>query len=189
MRRPFHPLALRAIASRPLALRPLALRPLAPRLRRAGRAAAGVALLMALTLPAAAQQKMTWHTQDGSDNAALVFGVPESEEVMVFFLCKPGAEGVTVQSMIGSKGLERESAARLVLSGSGVKKTFAGKAIGHDENTHVDVEAPARMADVKALLKGSGLLTIEVKGARQQVALTGAKAALAQFETACKGER
>lgn len=152
------------------------------------RSIVAVSTLLALTLPAAAQQKMTWHTQEAAESAALVFGVPESDEVMIFFLCKPGEDALTVQSQIGSKGLEREAAARLTLSAGSVKKALAGKAIGNEANTNVDVEAPAKMADVKALLKGGNLLTIEVKGARKQVSLAGAKEAAAQFETACKAK-
>lgn len=147
---------------------------------------AALAALVALTLPAAAQQKMTWHTQETEDSAALVFGVPETDEVLLFFVCKPGADTVTAQSQIGSKGLEREAAARLVLSAGSVKKTFDGKAVGNEENANVDVEAPAKLADVKALAKGGSTLSIEVKGAKQKISLSGIGEALAKFETACK---
>lgn len=140
----------------------------------------------ALPLPAAAQQKMTWHIQQTDESAALVFGVPETDEVMLFFLCKPGSEDVIAQSQIGSKGLERESAARLILSAGGVKKTLTGKAVGNEENANVDVEAAAKMADVKALLKAGSTLSVEVKGAKQKISLTGAKEALTSFEAACK---
>lgn len=142
--------------------------------------------LVALTLPAAAQQKMTWHVQQSDESAALVFGVPESEEALLFFVCKPGADAITAQSQIGSKGLEREAAARLILTAGSVKKTLAGKAVGSDESTSVDVEAPAKIADVKALLKGGSSLTVEVKGAKQKISLSGAGEALTAFEAACK---
>lgn len=150
------------------------------------RAAGVFAMLAAFTLPAAAQQKMTWHVQQAEDSAALVFGVPETDEVMLFFLCTPGSDAVTAQSRIGSKGLEREAAARLILSAGSVKKTLNGKAVGNEENTSVDVEAPARLADVKALAKGGSTLSVEVKGARQKISLSGAADAFATFETACK---
>jgi len=156
-------------------LRPLVARPLA-----------ATCALIALSLPAAAQQKMTWHTQEGADSAALVFGVPETEQALVFFICKPGTDEVTAQSQIGSKGLEREAAARLILTAGSVKKTLDGKAVGSEEGTNVDVEAPVKLADVKALIKAGGTLGIEVKGAKQKVSLTGAAAAFTQFEAACK---
>ncbi|MFG1478634.1 hypothetical protein V5F53_08175 [Xanthobacter sp. V4C-4] len=142
--------------------------------------------VLALTLPAAAQQKMTWHTQETEDSAALVFGVPETDEVLLFFVCKPGSDAVTAQSQIGSKGLEREAAATLTLAAGSVKKTLKGKAVGNEENTNVDVEAPARIADVKALAKGGATLSVEVKGAKQKVSLSGVGEALAKFEAACK---
>lgn len=140
----------------------------------------------ALTLPAAAQQKMTWHVQQTDESSALVFGVPETDETMIFFVCKPGSEGVTAQSQIGSKGLQANAAARLILTAGSVKKTLAGKATINEESASVDVEAPTTMADVKSLLKGGSTLLLEVKGAKQKVSLTGAGEALASFETACK---
>ncbi|MFG1295069.1 hypothetical protein [Xanthobacter variabilis] len=156
-------------------LRPLVLLPLM-----------SVAATAALTLPATAQQKMSWHLQQTEESAALVFGVPETDEVMLFFLCKPGSDSVTAQSQIGSKGLEREAAARLILSTGSVKKTLNGKAVGNEENNAVDVEAPTKLADVKALLKGGSSLTVEVKGMKQKISLSGAGEALTAFETACK---
>ncbi|WP_454915786.1 hypothetical protein [Xanthobacter sediminis] len=162
------------------------LRPLPAGTRRATLAAFTLAATAAFALPAAAQQKMTWHVQQTEDSAALVFGVPETEEVMLFFVCKPGADTVTAQSQIGSKGLEREAAARLILAAGSVKKTLDGKAVGNEENANVDVEAAAKLADVKALVKAGSSLSVEVKGARQKISLSGAGDAFTKFETACK---
>ncbi|MDQ0505068.1 hypothetical protein [Xanthobacter agilis] len=142
--------------------------------------------LAVLTLPAAAQQKMAWHLQQTEESAALVFGVPETDEVMLFFVCKPGADGVTAQSQIGSKGLEKDAVARLILSAGSVKKSLAGKAIANEESGAVDVEAPTTLADVKALTKGGSSLSIEVKGAKQKLSLSGVGEVFAKFEAACK---
>lgn len=150
------------------------------------RPALALVSLVALALPAAAQQKMTWHVQESDDSAALVFGVPESDDVTLFFLCKPGTPGLTVQSVIGSKGLEKDAETTLVLSAGGVKKSFAGKAVPNEDSGSVDVEAAGQMADLKALAKASGSLTIEVKGAKRAVALSGIGAQVTKFEAACK---
>lgn len=150
-----------------------------------GSALAAIGLL-ALAAPAAAQQKMTWHTQEADDSAALVFGVPETDQAFVFFMCKPGAETITVQSLIGSKGLEKDAEARITLTAGGTKKTFTGKAIANEDSAAVDVEASGKMADLKAFAKATGTLTIEVKGAKRAVSLAGLGAELAKFETACK---
>ena len=150
------------------------------------RPALALVSLLALALPAAAQQKMTWHVQESDDSAALVFGVPESDDVTLFFLCKPGTPGLTVQSVIGSKGLEKDADTTLVLSAGGVKKSFAGKGVANEDSGSVDVEAAGQMADLKALAKASGSLTIEVKGAKRAVALSGIGAQVTKFEAACK---
>lgn len=150
------------------------------------RPALALSALLAFTAPVLAQQKMTWHTQDSDDGAALIFGVQETDEAMLFFLCKTGSQDVVVQSMIGSKGLAKDAAARIVLSAGGTKKTFAGKAVANEESGAVDVEAAGKMADVKALAKAGSLLTVEVKGATQKISLAGAPAAAEKFEAACK---
>lgn len=150
------------------------------------RSALALATLLALAAPAMAQQKMTWHTQESDDTAALVFGVPETDEAAIFFLCKKDAPGLTVQSLIGSKGLEKDADTPLVLTAGSTKKSFAGKAVANEESGSVDVEAPAQMADLKALAKGGGNLVIEVKGAKRTVALTGIGPALTKLEAACK---
>ncbi|MFS8038665.1 hypothetical protein ACI7BZ_17195 [Xanthobacter sp. AM11] len=149
-------------------------------------AAFALAAPIALALPAAAQQKMVWHTQEGEESAALVFGVPETDQAAIFFLCKPGTEGVTVQTMIGSKGLAKDADARIILTAGGTKKTFEGKAVSSEESGAVDVEAAGKMEDIKPLAKASGSLTIEVKGAKRSVALAGIGEQLAKFEAACK---
>ncbi|MFG1299064.1 hypothetical protein V5F49_04630 [Xanthobacter sp. V3C-3] len=150
------------------------------------RPALALVSLLALALPAAAQQKMTWHLQESDDSAALVFGVPETDDVAIFFLCKPGTPGLTVQSMIGSKGLEKDANTTLVLTAGSVKKSLSGKAIANEESGAVDVEAAGQMADLKAFAKASGNLTIEVKGAKRAIALSGIAAQITKFEAACK---
>ncbi|MFG1346408.1 hypothetical protein V5F59_16065 [Xanthobacter autotrophicus DSM 431] len=142
--------------------------------------------LLALAAPAAAQQKMNWHLQEGEDTAALVFAVPDSDEGAIFFLCKPGTPGLTVQSMIGSKGIERGASTALVLTAGGTKKSLPGKGVAPEEGDSVDVEASAQMADLKALAKAGGSLTIEVKGAKRSISLSGIGPVLTKFEAACK---
>lgn len=136
--------------------------------------------------PAAAQQKMTWHAVDTDQGAALVFGVPETDESMIFFLCSRGTDDVVVQPMIGTKGLKKDDAARAILSAGSQKKTFNGKAVETGENGAINVEAQGKMADLTALMKGGKTLTVETKGAKQKVALVGAPEAFAKFEAACR---
>lgn len=149
-------------------------------------ALAAAAVLICAAVPATAQEKMTWHIQDGDDTAALVFGVPDSDKAAIFFLCHKDAPGLTVQSMIGSKDLTRGAQTAIVLTAGSVKKSFPGKAVAMEEGDAVNVEASAQMTDLKALAKASGNLTIEVKGAKQAIALSGIGPAVTKFESACK---
>jgi hypothetical protein len=67
-----------------------------------------------------------------------------------------------------------------------VSRTFTGKAVADGGGGAINVEAKGKMADLKALAKGGKLLTIETKGAKRQITLDGAAAAVAEFEAACK---
>ncbi|MFH1553572.1 MAG: hypothetical protein ABII76_01720 [Pseudomonadota bacterium] len=145
-----------------------------------------LALLAASAMPAAAQVKMQWASSNSDTGSTLTFGVPETDEAIISFTCDKGKDMVLVSSYIGSKGLKAEETARIVLTVGKVKKELAGKAVANEENGAVDVEAGAKMTDVKALLAGGKLLTVETKGVKQQVALAGAPDAFGAFESACK---
>lgn len=145
-----------------------------------------LASLLALAAPAAAQQQMTWQSHDSAEGGALVLGVPETDDVAIFFLCTRGSDDVVVQPMIGSKGLAKDAPARAILTSGKVRKSFTGKAVANEESGAVNVEAGGKMADVLALLKGGKTLTIETKGASRKVSLTGAAAAAESFAAACK---
>ncbi len=150
------------------------------------RAALALTALLLAAAPAAAQQKMSWYATETDQGGALVFGVPDSEDALLFFLCERGADTMVAQSLIGSKELEKDGEAQLVLSSGGVKKTFAGKGVPDEKVERIDVEAAGKLADLRALLKTRGPLNVEVKGATQKIALTGAAAALTAFESYCK---
>ncbi len=144
-------------------------------------------LLAATCLPAAAQEKLIWSTTVSGDGATLVFGAPETDNAMISFTCEKGNPMVLVSSMIGSKGLKVDDAAKVILVAGKVKKDLPGKAVANEESGAVDVNAGAKFDDVKAVTRGAPLLTIETKGAKQQISLTGAADAYATFEKACKG--
>lgn len=150
------------------------------------RAALAFTALLIAVAPAAAQQKMSWYATDTDQGGALVFGVPDSEDALLFFLCDRGSDTIVAQSLIGSKELEKDADASIVLSSGGVKKTLAGKAVPDEKVERIDVEAAGKLADLRALLKTRGPLSVEVKGASHKISLTGAPAALAAFEGYCK---
>lgn len=142
--------------------------------------------LLAAAVPAAAQQKMEWYTTETDQGGALVFGVPDAEHALLFFLCERGSDAIVAQAMIGAKGLEKEKPARLTLSAGGLKSILNGKGVTAEGSEQVDVEAPGKLAELRALVKARGVLTVEVKGATQKISLAGAPAAHATFEGYCK---
>ena len=131
---------------------------------------------------------MTWDTTATDTGASLAFGVPETDNTIISFLCDKGNDMVLVSSHIGTKDLKAEDAARILLSAGKVKKTLTGKAVLNEESASVDVEAGASMKDLKEVLAGGKMLQIETKGAKQQIALTGAPAAFGSFEATCKAQ-
>ncbi|WP_029002916.1 hypothetical protein [Azorhizobium doebereinerae] len=144
-------------------------------------------LIAASCLPALAQEKLIWNTTTTDAGATLVFGAPETDHAMLSFTCEKTNPLVLVSSLIGSKGLKVDEAARVLLAAGKVKKEFPGKAVANEESGSVDVNGGGKFDDIKAVLAAGKLLTIEVKGAKQQVSLAGAPEAYADFERACKG--
>ncbi|GGF53914.1 hypothetical protein GCM10007301_11740 [Azorhizobium oxalatiphilum] len=144
-------------------------------------------LLVASSLPLAAQEKLVWAASTTDNGATLAFGAPESDHVMLTFTCNTGNTMVLVSSMIGSKGLKANDPARILLSAGKVKKEFPGKAVANEMTSAVDVEGGGKFDDVKAVLAAGKVLTVEVKGAKQPIALTGAPEAYAEFDKACRG--
>lgn len=151
------------------------------------RALLAATLFASSCLPALAQEKMVWASFNHDTGATLTFGVPETDHVMLSFTCDRANPMVLVSAMIGSKGLKEGDAARVLLSSGKVKKEFPGKAASNDITEAIDVNGGGKLEDIKAVLAGGKLLTIEVKGSKQSIALGGAPEAFAEFESACRG--
>lgn len=147
------------------------------------RAVLALSVLAVSALPAAAQVKLNWTTTETDTGANLTLGTEDSS--VLLFVCERG-KTLALVSVAGAKGLKAEDPAKIVLTSGKLKKELTGKAVANDDTSGIDVEAGAKLDDVKAVLAGGKTMTVEVKGAKQQVALTGAPEAYAQFEAACK---
>ncbi|MBA4789270.1 MAG: hypothetical protein H2042_06190 [Rhizobiales bacterium] len=150
------------------------------------RALLALSLLAVSAGTAFAQVKMTWDASETDNGGVLTFGVPESDNSMLSFVCNKGNANVLISSHIGSKGLKADEAARIILTAGKVKKEFPGKAVASPESSAIDVEGGGKLADLKAVLTAGKAMSLEVKGAKQQVSLDGAPEAYAQFEAACQ---
>lgn len=147
------------------------------------RAVLALSVLAVSALPAAAQVKLNWTTTETDSGANLTFGTEDSS--MLLFVCERG-KALALVSVSGAKGLKADDPAKIIFTAGKLKKELAGRAVANDDTSGIDVEAGAKLDDVRALLAGGKTMTVEVKGAKQQVALTGAPEAYGQFEAACK---
>lgn len=147
------------------------------------RAVLALSVLAVSALPAAAQVKLNWTTTETDNGATLAFGTEDSSALL--FVCERG-KALALVSVSGAKGLKAEDPAKIIFTAGKLKKELTGKAVANDDTSSIDVEAGAKLEDLKALLAGGKTMTLEVKGAKQQIALAGAPEAYGQFEAACK---
>ena len=150
------------------------------------RAVLALSLAALSAMPAAAQAPMSWSAIDTDSGAMLVFGPTGADDGILTFTCDKGNPNALISSRIGSKGLKPDEAARILLSAGKVKKEFSGKAVTEAGSSAVEVDAGGKLADIRAVLAGGKSMTLEVKGAKQPVNLTGALDAFAAFEASCQ---
>jgi hypothetical protein len=138
--------------------------------------------------PALAQkEKLIWFTMPTDNKMQLIFGVPETDNMVMAVICTKGGDAIAVHSLIGSRGLKAGDAASIILSNSRIKKTFSGKAYNDEEGATANVEATGKLADFEAVIKVGRPFVIEVKGAKYGLATTGVQKPLATLVSACKG--
>ncbi|QTL04216.1 hypothetical protein J5J86_02335 [Aquabacter sp. L1I39] len=145
------------------------------------RAVLALSVLAVSALPAAAQVKLNWTTTETDNGANLAFGTEDSSQLL--FVCERG-KPLALVNVSGAKGLKGDDPAKVIFTAGKLKKELTGKAVAAD--TSIDVEAGSKLEDVKALLASGKTLTVEVKGAKQQIPLAGAPEAYVQFEAFCK---
>lgn len=146
-----------------------------------------VALMPAAILPATAQEEQPrWFGASDDRSTALVYGVPDSDYVMLTFACTAGKPVVSVgvQDEDGSAG---EGAMMHVrLSAGGKQVEFSEKAIANEDSGSAGVKGQLPLDDrLRAILTAKDTLEIVVDGHTQRYALAGAAGPVAAMLATC----
>jgi hypothetical protein len=141
-------------------------------------------LMLALAMPAQAADKYAWDFVKSGQEVQLAYGIPESEAVIISFMCK--AKRIEIISTVLPRKPRKGRLVKTTLSNGAVTTAFDGK-FGHtssEEGFYFQASVAAE-PKVVAVLKSGTSLTIDILGKQERVPLKGVAAPLAQFEAAC----
>ena len=141
-------------------------------------------LTLALAASARAADKYSWDFVKSGQEVQLSYGIPESEAVIISFVCK--AKRIEIISTVLPRKPRKGQPVKTTLSNGAVTTVFDGK-FGHtssEEGFYFQASAAAE-PKVVAVLKAGTSLTIDIPGKQERVPLKGVAAPLAQFEAAC----
>jgi len=149
-----------------------------------------LAVLYAATATAQAPPPVqrAWLFDDNPERAVLLYGAPESDDVLISFACDPKEKRMTIVESVTSKKMAPGGAASFKLTAGTASLDLKGDAIANESNGEVSIEVnSAPNPRVFALLKAGPSLTIEVPGAKETIPLAGATQHVAGFERLCTG--
>jgi hypothetical protein len=155
---------------------------------RAFFAASLIVLLPAVLLPVAAQdeEKPRWFGSTDGRSTMLLYGVPDSDYVMLYFSCTVGKPVVSVYVQDEESSAEEGAAMQVRLSAAGEKVEFSEKAIPNEDSGGKDVEASLPLDDtLRRILTGGDPLEIVVDGHTQRYEMDGAAEPAAAMIATC----
>ena len=148
-----------------------------------------IALIPAAILPVAAQEgeeQPRWFGSTDGRSTMLLYGVPDSDYVMLYFSCTVGKPMVSVNVQDEESRAEEGAAMQVRLSAGGEKVEFSEKAIPNEDSGGKDVKASLPLDDtLRRILTATGTLEILVDGHTQRYALAGAAEPAAAMIAAC----
>lgn len=150
----------------------------------------GCVLAVLLTAPAGAQPARDWTFDDNPELPVLMFGAPDSDDVLLTFSCDPKQKRMTIVESVVSKKMNPGGQASFKLSAGTASLDLTGDAVASESDGTVSIEVTsAPNPRVFALLKGGPSLTIEVPGAKETIPLANAAPHVAGFEKLCLGRK
>jgi hypothetical protein len=150
------------------------------------RFAPGCVLALLLAASASAQNARTWIFDDNPEAPALVYGAPESDDILIAISCEPGEKRMTIVEAVGSKKLNPGGAATFRLSAGATSLDLTGDAIANETDGSVNIEVTgAPNPRVFALLRAGTSLAIEVAGEKETIPLGGAAPHIPVLEKLC----
>ncbi|MGB3538299.1 MAG: hypothetical protein WBA42_09075 [Mesorhizobium sp.] len=148
-----------------------------------------IALMPAAILPVTAQEgeeQPRWFGSTDGRSTMLLYGVPDSDYVMLYFSCTVGKPMVSVNVQDEESRAEEGAAMQVRLSAGGEKVEFSEKAIPNEDSGGKDVKASLPLDDtLRRILTATGTLEIVVDGHTQRYALAGAAEPAAAMIAAC----
>lgn len=155
---------------------------------RAFLAVAMIALLPAALPPAAAQdeEQPRWFGSTDDRSTMLLYGVPDSDYVMLYFSCTVGKPVISVYVQDEESRVEEGAAMQVRLSAGGERVEFSDKAIPNEDSGGKDVRGALLLDDtLRSILTAKGTLEIVVDGHTQRYEMDGAAEPAAAMIAAC----
>jgi hypothetical protein len=151
------------------------------------RFAPGCIVALLLSAPASAETARSWIFDDNPEAPALVYGAPESDDILIAISCEPGEKRMTIVEAVGSKKLNPGRTTTFRLSVGTVNLDLTGDAVANETDGSVNVEViGAPNPRVFALLRAGPSLTIEVAGEKETIPLAGAAPHVPVLEKLCR---
>ena len=150
------------------------------------RFATGCILALLLAAPASAQTARAWIFDDNPEAPALLYGAPDSDDVLIAISCEPDEKRMTIVEAVGSKKLNPGRSTTFRLSAGTANLDLTGDAVANetDGSVNVEVTGPPNPR-VFALLRAGPSLVIEVAGEKETIPLAGAAPHIPVLEKLC----
>ena len=150
-------------------------------------------LALVLALPAmapAAAQERTWILDDNPEAPRLIYGAPESDDILISFSCEPDQRRMTIVEAVGTKKLDPGRAAAFRMSVGAASLELTGDSIANEIDGSVNIEVTgAPNPRVFALLKSGPSLVIEIAGEKATIPLAAAAPHVPLFEKLCLAKK
>src|SRR5205085_2913950 len=140
--------------------------------------AIGCVLAVLFAAPAAAQDARTWIFDDNPEMPVLMFGAPDSDNLLLTLSCDPKQKRMTIIESVASKKMSPGGTASFKLSAGTASLDLTGDAVANesDGTVNIEVNGPPNPR-VFALLKAGPSLVIERSLLRERLHHVSAEAA------------
>lgn len=157
-------------------------------------AATLVALLPAVTSPAAAQEdeeQPRWFGGGYDDVTTLAYGIPDSDYVMLYFSCRPGATVVKFGLQDEESDAGEDDLVEVSLATNGIHVEFSDKATINQDSGGIELHADLPLDEaLRRILTSDETLEVTIKGRTQRYAKDAAtESAAARMFATCDAPR
>ena len=148
------------------------------------------AVLLVLAAGVQAQESRSWMLDESGDGVALMYGTPDSDDILIGFSCDPRDRNMRIVEAVESSKLVPGNKAKLRLKAGTATLELTGDTVANEVSGTVTVEVVGPPNPrVAALLKAGPTLSIEVDGGSANVPLAGVAQHLPAFEKGCFARR